>query len=204
MVTGQLVAVLPGPRPAHVGLPGDHRAGTIVHHNVLPVRRDGHNQEPPQLTPGTTATPASDDRSANWRPAWFASMIAQTCVSCTPISAPPAPAISRMESAGLYRLGPEIRACPSPNVARRLLHVGSEGPRRSRQSGHGRWRKAAATRRNRWLRRLHVRLPTRTNVQHVSGATICLVNICPPKAASDMSDCLRAVPQSNNLSFEYR
>ena len=35
MVARQLVALLPGTRSEDVGLPGDHRAGTLVHHNVL-------------------------------------------------------------------------------------------------------------------------------------------------------------------------
>ena len=49
MVARQLVAVLPGTRSADVGLPGDHRAGAVVHPNVLPVRRNGHDHQPARL-----------------------------------------------------------------------------------------------------------------------------------------------------------
>ncbi len=50
MVGPRLLAVLPGPRPAHVGLPGDHQASTVVQDNVLPVRRDGRDKQPARLT----------------------------------------------------------------------------------------------------------------------------------------------------------
>ena len=102
---------------------------------------------------------------------------------------------------GRDRLRPESRACPSPNVARRLLRDGAR-VRNARVSqvtaGAGKQPRRGGTNS---CRRLPFGSPIRANVQHISGATVLPGERISTKAASDKSDCLRAVTQSNNLSF---
>jgi hypothetical protein len=85
------------------------------------------------------------------------------------------------------------------------ISVTERGSQRSRQSGHDRSRKQEKSR-DAPEPMAAVGSPfgslTRTNMRHVSGATVLPGERIPTKAASDMSDCSQAVTHSSGKVFE--
>jgi 2-polyprenyl-6-methoxyphenol hydroxylase-like FAD-dependent oxidoreductase len=142
---------------------------------VILVRPDGHvaaRGRPGRMEPVTGYL-----HDLFWEPEGHPRASTPKAACCTPSAAPPQtkddledaavgkpgtglsarrrtrslPGSQPLRLSDLYRLGPESRACPSPNVARRLLCDGARVRNARVSQVSPRSREAAATRRDQWL-----------------------------------------------------